>query len=43
MSSYFLNFFFFLLVEMDPMEHIKKQNKYVLKLFMKFDFVFINY
>ena len=33
----------FLPMEMDPMEHIKKQNKCVLNVFVKFDFVFINY
>ena len=30
-------------MDMDPVEHIKKQNKYVLNVFVKFDFVFINY
>ena len=33
----------FLSMEMDSMEHIKKQNKYVLNLFVRFDFVFINF
>ena len=30
-------------MEIDSMEHIKKQNKYVLNLFVRFDFVFINF
>ena len=33
---------FFLPMELDPIGHIKKQNEYVLNLFVKFDFVFIN-
>ena len=30
-------------MKMDPMEHLKKQNKYALNLSLKFDFVFINF